>query len=381
MNEVTDREPLVTGSGMPFVPKAWYPDFNWDKVPVYMMFGDDERLLTDAEVRKISGESDFICIEKQHGKQTLGGAEKGLAHETAAFKAVKPGIKVIGYFNAAYAYPFTTHTWMFTADTIDQHPGKKAYLMVDPGTGELARRGTTYFFDALNPEFRAWWSDTVARIVEESGADGIFIDQMHGFAWLRRDKQDAVEAGVADMLARLKKKMGPEKMLLANNGAHLEHIFPIADAFMLEHYSPALTTKEALLEDWRLLEKISDAGKVSVYRFGAEADPGSPMEKHDRQDRIKNKVPEWARLSKQQLPYYLAVYLIGAQPYSYFQWGWGWNLTTGPLEDYPELQRPLGKPLGAYARVHPDKWEFTREFEHLRVWVDSEKREAKLDWK
>jgi hypothetical protein len=30
-----------------------------------------------------------------------------------------------------------------------------------------------------------------------------------------------------------------------------------------------------------------------------------------------------------------------------------------------------GKPLDTYKRVHPDQWGFTREFEHVSVWVCS----------
>jgi hypothetical protein len=54
---------------------------------------------------------------------------------------------------------------------------------------------------------------------------------------------------------------------------------------------------------------------------------------------------------------------------------------TGPLEHYPEFHKPLGKPLEKYTRVHPDRWEFTREFEHASVWVNTEKWKAKIEWK
>lgn len=87
-----------------------------------------------------------------------------------------------------------------------------------------------------------------------------------------------------------------------------------------------------------------------------------------------------AALAKERLEYYLACYLIGAQPYSYFQYGWGWNLADGSLYDYPELRKPLGAPKGPYQRTNPDGWEFTREFEHAHVWVDTEKGQAKITW-
>lgn len=368
---------LAAGRGVPFVAPKYYPAFSWEKVPVYMMFADD-RLLNDSEVRKIAAESDFICIEKHHGRKPLGDAALGLKHENSVFKQLEPGIKVLGYFNGALAYPFTRYTEMLTTKRIDEHPEMKAYLVADPKTGELAITRGLFGYNVLNPDMRAWWSDAVADMVRESGADGIFIDQMHGLAWLHQSNQRSdVEDGVADMMRQLKAKIGPDKILLANNGAHIEEIFSIADAFMFEHYKREVThTKEKLLQDWSLMKKIADAGKICVYRFGAEPAPGSGLAAPNRSARDE----EWAELSKEQLPFYLAVYLIGAQPYSYFQWGWGWGLNTGPLENYPEFQKPLGKPLGEHKRVHADGWEFTREFEHASVWVDTDKWEANIEW-
>lgn len=374
---------LLTSSGKPFVAPGHYPSFSWGKVPVYMMFADGQRVLKDSEVYKISAESDFICIEKDHGRKPLGDAVLGLKHENSGFKQVKPGIKVLGYLNGALAYPFTRHTEMLTSKHLDAHPEMKAYLVTDPKTGELALTRGLYGYNVLNPDMRAWWSDAAAAIVKDSGADGIFIDQMHGFTWLHGNRRrKAVVEGVADMMQQLKTKIGPEKILLANNGAHIKQIFPIADAFMFEHYKRDVThTKEKLLQDWKLMEKIADAGKICVYRFGAAPEPDSVLAMAKRGAKVGRKAGEWAELSKQQLPFYLAVYLIGAQPYSYFQWGWGWGLKTGPLEHYPEFHKPLGKPLGNYTRVHRNQWEFTREFEHASVWVDTDKWEAQIEWR
>ena len=81
------------------------------------------------------------------------------------------------------------------------------------------------------------------------------------------------------------------------------------------------------------------------------------------------------------MDFYLACYLIGAQPYSYFQYGWGWALTTGPLTDYPQFKKPLGSPLGEYKRESPRGWVFTREFNNASVWLDLQRREGKITWK
>jgi len=378
------EEPLVTSNGVPFVAPKHYPAFSWDKVPVYMMFADGQRLLKDSEVHKIASETDFICIEKNHGLQSLGDAVLGLEHENQAFKQVKPGIKVLGYLNGALTYPFTRYTKMLTEEKIEAHPEIKAYLMTDSKTGELAITRGLYGYNVLNPDMRAWWSDAAADMVRVGNADGIFIDQMHGFAWLHPVEQNqAVIDGVGDMMAQLKAKIGPDKILLANNGAHIEPVFAVSDAFMFEHYKRSSThTKEKLLNDWKLMEKIADAGKICVYRFGAKPEGSLPLEAIDEgQKRPRLTHDEYADLSKKQLELYLALYLIGAQPYSYFQWNWNWTLKGGPLEHYPEFHQPLGQPLAKYTRVHPQGWEFTREFEHASVWVDTDKWVANIEWK
>jgi hypothetical protein len=59
---------------------------------------------------------------------------------------------------------------------------------------------------------------------------------------------------------------------------------------------------------------------------------------------------------------------------------WAWTLSDGALVDHPELKRPLGPPQDAYQRITPDGWEFTREFEHASVWVDTETRQTKITW-
>jgi hypothetical protein len=373
------KDSYACSDGTPFVPEDFYPAFSWDVTPQYFMFGDTQRLLQPEEVRSIAKRTGFLCIEKSHGFKPLGAAELGARHEAAAFRKEKPGTKVLFYFNSAYAYPFTSYSRAFTPARIGQNPELKDYLLVDPDTGELARRGNVFFFDVLNPKLRAWWVDTVARGVADSGCDGVFIDQMHGFAWMRSKRSREVRQAMGEMMAALKKKMGPDKILLGNNAnqAIARDVFPVIDAVMFEHYNEKLLSKEGLLQDWRDMLRIAKAGKMSVFRIGVEHDRserGREGEKRGRNDRL-------AAVARERLDYYLACYLIGAQPWSYFQYGWGWTLSSGSLQDYPTLHKPLGPPKGAFVRVKPDGWEFTREFEHANVWVDTEKEEGRIDWK
>uniref|UniRef100_UPI003873CD20 Glycoside-hydrolase family GH114 TIM-barrel domain-containing protein n=1 Tax=Novipirellula artificiosorum TaxID=2528016 RepID=UPI003873CD20 len=368
----------LNSDGSRFVPKDFYPKFSWDTTPMYYMFGDTTRLLEPEEVEFIAERTDFLCIEKSHGRTPLGAAELGAKHEAAAFKKIKPDMKVLFYFNSAYAWPFTSYNQAFTRNKIDEHPKLKSFLIVDPKTAELAHRRNVFFFDVLNPELREWWSTTVAKGVAESGCDGAFIDQMHGFAWLRADKSEDVQKAMGEMMALLKRKMGPDKILLGNNANQdiAKDAFPVMDASMFEHYNEKLLSKESLLQDWDDMLRIAQAGKMSIFRIGVESDPRASQDQGRRGSRRDQPV-----LAKERAEYYLACYLIGAQPYSYFQYGWGWTLSSGSLHEFPELRKALGPPKGAYDRTTPDGWEFTREFEHASVWVNTETGNAKITWR
>jgi hypothetical protein len=379
LNAAKENQTLLVSDGSKFTVLDFYPEFSWEVTPQYFMFGDTERVLFPEEVTSIAARTAFICIEKSHGMRQLGAAELGAKHDVAAFKKEKPGIKVLFYFNSAWAWPFTSYNKGFAWDEIDKHPALKKFLVINPETGELNHRRQVFSFDVLNPEFRKWWVNTVMKGVETSGADGVFIDQMHGFAWLRPDRKLEVERAMGELMANLKRQLGPDLILLGNN-AHddmARYVFPSIDANMFEHYSEKLLSKEALLKDWENMLKIAKAGKMSIFRIGVEADPMDTGEVPIGNDRHEY----MAALAKERIEYWLACYLIGAQPYSYFQYGWGWTLASGSLYDYPELHKPLGPPKGSYTRLSPDGWEFTREFEHASVWVNTEIGRAKITWR
>ena len=366
-----DQRSLRISDGGQFVPKDFYPKFSWDTTPLYFMFQDKNRLLSPKEVEFIAARTDFLCIEKSHGKTQLGAAELGAKHEAAAFKKAKPGCKVLFYFNSAYAWPYTSYSKDFTRERIEAHPELKQFLIPNPKTGELIQHYGAFCFDVLNPEFREWWVETVAKGVRESGCDGVFIDQMHGNSRFRKEKQPEIEKAMGDMMAALKKRMGPDKILLGNNANNndAKYVYPVCDALMFENYATVRSSKENLLKEWGDMLRNAQEGKISVFRLGVE---GTGR---------RNLKPNMPKLSQEKLEFALACYLIGAQPYSYFMYSWGWLLSTGPLVDYPELQKPLGAPKGAYQRTTSDGWDFTREFERASVWVNTETRQAKITWR
>ena len=292
---------------------AFFPKFSWDTVPVYQMFAD-KRLLTDTEAGEIASTTEFICIEKQHGIQSHGAADIGAKEEIQKFKALKPGIKSLVYYNSAYAYPFTSFSKGFHHKQIDKPENAKfkSYLITDQKTGELTFRGGdhTHHFDVLKPELRDWWVQSVADFVRDADADGLFVDQMHGFSWLRPGQKAEVEAAQAEMMRRAKEAIGKESILLLNNAARIPALFEIGDAFMFEHYSSKLLTKEEIVDDWALMKKISDAGKISVWRIGIEHDGAIEAMKTEGQ-KVESGTLE--AVSRDRIYYYLAAFLIGAQ--------------------------------------------------------------------
>ncbi len=365
-----DAKTLRVSDGSQFEPKDFYPEFTWERTPRYFMFGDKSRLLSPEQVAYISEQTGFICIEKSHGMKPLGFAELGAKHEAAAFKAVNPEAKVLFYFNAAYAWPYTSYNQKFTEEGLEANPRLKEVLVTHPKTGELATRFGAYCYDVLNPFFRRWWVNTVAEAVEASGCDGAFIDQMHGNVDFRKDQADAIQRAMGELMAELKQALGADKILLANNAysESARYVYPVSDAIMFENYARVRSSKESLLAEWDDMLRIAKDGKISVFRMGVEGTWRGNMQ------------PNMPELSKEKLEFAHACYLIGAQPYSYFLYSWGWKLASGALVDYPELRRPIGVPKGPYQRSTPDDWEFTREFEQVSVWVNTETREAKLTW-
>ena len=370
---ILDAQTFYNSDSSVFVPKSYYPNFSWDKTPQYNMFGDGSRVLTDDERAFISGNTDFICIEKSHGGGELGFAELGAKYEATHFHAIDPDNKVLFYFNSSWAWPFTSYCQYFTAARINDYPTLKSYLVIDQETGELFDRNGTYGWNVLNPELRTWWVQTVATGVEDAGCDGVFIDQSSGLYWYHEGGAAVVEPAMEEMMANLRARL-PNKFIIGNGHHDKPHLWPSCDASMFEHYKLDLLNKETLLETWTHMARIAKDNKASIFRVGVDVEAGSATDGMTRTERRAY----LEQLSKDRVEYYLSVFLIGAQPYSYFQYGWGFQLNDGgALVDYSEFSNPLGAPLGDYSR---NGWEFTRLFENASVWVNTDTKTASISW-
>ena len=378
--------PYETSDGSVFTPKSSYPEWSWDTVQEYKMFGDGN-LLTDDDVEHIAALSNFICIEKQHGKSDLGSADLGAKHETARFKAINPDIKVLFYFNGAIPYAFTSYTETFSPKAGKMPEQLKQDLLIFDETKNeyyTDRNGSIYAYDILKPTFRKWWSDTVGKAVRETGTDGVFWDQMHGWAWLRPEKSSEVEKAHVELEQMTTKAMGKDRILLCNNAAHKQEFIENCDAVMYEHYKYKQRYRDNLqryVDDWDQMLAVANAGKINVYRMPANLNGTKYEEADHRVLGAEKNHAELAKIARARVTFPLACFLIGAQPYSYFMLSWGWGVNTGALVEFPEMNKPLGPPLGAYKRQSKNTWIFTRKFKYADVCVDLEKEEGRITWK
>jgi hypothetical protein len=374
------KSALLISDGTAYKAQESFPKFSWETTPMYYHFGDIDRVLEPEEVKFIADRTDFICLEKSHAFNLLGDAVLGTKHEVEAFHKIKPDAKVLFYFNSFVAWPFTRFNKDLTPEKVAENPDIAKFLVNNSKSGKLMQKtngpAPTYYFDYLNPEFRKWWVDAAVEGVTISGADGVFIDRMNkdGQSGYPAERNDEVQKAKREMMSALKEKLGPDKILIGNNAADNPNVFPYCDAFMFEHAKPSRISKENLLKEWDDMLQVAKAGKITIYRFGAKGKGRTDITIGE------TNTDGMVERSKQQLEYFLACYLIGAQPYSYLQYNWGWNLPDGNLVDYPELQKPLGAPKGAFKRISPDVWEFTREFEHASVWVNTDTKKAKITW-
>lgn len=369
---------------------AEIPDFSWDNVPVYLHFGSNTQM-TDQQIETAARLANFICLEKAHGRLTdRQHPERIAAVDARRIKVANPDAKVLMYWNTLIAWPFTS----YNHDYAETHPDD--WTLRDRDTGEpllKVMHGQTpvYQYNLLNPHVRRWWAATVGDAVNEFEFDGVFMDaisQAKRPLWMRKgwgiDKADNLDAAVVDMMNQLRSKMGEDRLLIYNgfrvqtggpdgNAAAGTAFLPHADGAQIEHFDQfRSTTKEDMLAYWRMASQAAKSGKIVLYK--AWPDHGINWL---NQDFMTRSPADKESIARKNITYPLACYLIGAQPNSYFCYGWGYDIADGQLVDYPEYQKKLGPPKNDARR---DGWIFRRAFQHANVTVDLENRRAEIDW-
>jgi hypothetical protein len=367
-----------------------YPAFSWDTVPVYLHFGSDARM-TDEQVETVARLSDFICLEKAHGRSADSQHPERIAGEDAQrIKMANPDAKVLMYWNTLIAWPFTSYNKGFA----ETHPGD--WTLRDRTTGEPLLKTTlgktpVYQYNLLNEEVRAWWVETIGGAVNEFEFDGFFMDavsQSKRPLWLRKgwgmDKAAELDAAAIDLMRRAKAIMGEDRLLIYNgfrskaggsdgSAAAGTEFLPYSDGAQIEHFDQfASTAREDIITYWKMADEAAKAGKIVLYKGW----PDHGINWLNKGFMAKTAAEKEA-FARKMITYPLACYLIGARENSYFCYGWGYSIADGQLVEYAEYDKKLGAPKGDAVRKG---WTFRRAFKHANVYVDLEKREGKIQW-
>ncbi|MBL9210527.1 MAG: hypothetical protein JNL92_08650 [Opitutaceae bacterium] len=351
---------------------ASLPGFSWERVPLNLHFGKRTTDLTDAEVEFVARRSSLIALEKSHGFAAHGSTEAGIADAARRITGRNPAARVLFYFNAFINWPgyaaFETYRPEWTLRTAG---------------GEIVKHPSgTPRPDPSNAAFRAWWSDVVANANRSAPLGGVFVDALPqalapGLArQVGPEKARAIVAGLREMLALTKRKLGPDRLVLVNGLRTTEFRELLdwegIDGVMIEHFGAFKTDAPADMKaDLDSVALAAAKGKFVVLK-------GWPGFNWLDAEMMKRPPSELLRLARERLTFPLACFLVAAQPGSHFCYSWGYTDTHGMLERYPEFERPLGPPKAAAS------WQglvATREFAHASVWVDLASRQARIDWR
>ncbi|MFO1483852.1 MAG: putative glycoside hydrolase [Verrucomicrobiaceae bacterium] len=350
-----------------------FPEFSWDRVPLYAHLAIEDGLKPE--------QYDFLAahfslIAFTGGTVKNGSVESNIAAGAKAIKERNPKTKVLFYWASDMPKP----QWKDSNATCPEG----GYLIAKKGGRDTKQ------FDVRREDVREWWSTIAGKAVHEYGCDGIFVDGATAGSkngpWGKMfgaDQAAAMDQGVFAMLKQTREKMGPGKLIIFNplHGYDEKHpglgeqYLPATDGAMVDDFDrnpKALQSPEYMANTIEAMRKAAKDGKIVIFK-------GWPkFTWHTAPEIMKKPHEEQVRLAREQITFPLACFLVGAERHCYFCYTWGWLGQYGTFDWYPEFDQKLGAPKGAAVR---EGWTFRREFEHASVFVDVEKKAAKIDWK
>lgn len=345
---------------------------SWLRVPLYIHFGKRTGALTDEELDFLATHAEVVALEKSHGVIPHGSTEAGSADTARRLKQRNPAVKVLFYLNAFINWP-----------GYDAFKAYRDEWTLRTAHGEIVKHPSgTPRPDPSNPEFREWWSNVVAAVHREAPLDGLFADalpQALSPALARQvgdAKARAVVKGLRDMLAMTKRKLGPNRIIVAN-GLRTTDFRDILDwegidGVMIEHFGAFKTDAPADIKvDLDSIQLAAAKGKFVVLKSW----PGFNWLDTEM---MRRPYGELLQLARERITFPLACFLVAARPDSKFCYSWGYTDRHGMLEPYPEFERRLGPPESDAV------WRgltATREFAHASVSVDLARKEARIEWR
>jgi len=359
------------------------PAFSWDRVPLYVHIRKDTAF-TDEEIRYLAT-FPLITFEKATGHTDFGSVEAGTLKAARAVKAVNPATKILYYRNVIVHYGGYAAN-----ESLRDIPG--AFLVGRDGNDKLIRN-RLQAYDLSNKALRDWWVDAAKKVCTDPAIDGIFLDGVVKVlepAFLRgaigEEKKAAELAGYVRLVEETRKMLGPQKLMLANilrarfSDSGLSYIKAL-DGSYIEGFEGAvgMSRKDYVAQGIRDFQKAARQGFIVAYTCGlgrnlqdADEAPNSAAGNNNRARRGGD--------AQSCFDYQLAIFLICAEKYSYFDLKDGYDAKRSKtwLTRRADYDRPLGPPKGPAVR---DGYTYTREFAHASVQLDIENETANIVWK
>ena len=371
LSESPSQPPSAPPSEFPSQPpseiQSVYPEWSWDHVHSYVAIRRGDKY-DDAQIRELANQ-DIVMLEKMNGHETYGSIEEGTLQAARRIKAVNPKVKILFYLNSMVHYGGYSANEHFKED----------WAMKNRTNAPLKWRKKYLSYDHSNLQFREWWIGRALDMLAHDEIDGVFIDGIvkavmrwipvrnHGKAYLTT----AME---------LKERLPAGKILIGNalraNGRHAED----------GHFSHLEYLDGSYLEGWAhtnnlaptldLMSKALKQDKIIMLNTGPN---NLDTRKYNRIQSLN------ARYDYVDTPYHidfpLGFFLLVVEPHAYLSYHVGVDArprrkTVFDNTRFEAITRELGEPVDDY--VKEGKYVYTREFEHLKVWVDLEARKGVL---
>ena len=358
---------------------AHMPAFAWDTVP-RALFVHKPRAWTDEDYSRIARHDFFQTGDKEDSIR--------LATEVKKFN---PSITIISYKNLVIHYEGTEDPVFINHPDWFLHSGGKPEL-------HGAARFRHPMYDLRKPEVREYWLQKVDRILNMPIFDGIFFDAyakvVNYDPVIRATGQDPPTdfmAGYHQMMDEHLKRSGKcGKIRIGNflrastKDCNVSEVMKYLDGSYLEwfeHYAtlpPHLHSyEEYLAAGIQAVQQVGQAGKLIWLHLEAADDKDIKV----TADGADPAAPDASSSRYKNFEYKLAIYLICAERYSYFQYQGAYKATDdfqAWAPEFPEFKKPLGPPKGPAVR---NGFTYTREFQYASVWLDLTKRQGKITWK
>lgn len=363
------------------------PAFSWDTMPLYVHVRKSEKF-TDEELQYLAG-FPLITLEKMTGAESYGSTDAGTIEAAKAIKQINPSTKILFYRNVFVHY----RSYSFD-DQLDNIPGW--YLQTKRGDDKIVR-GKSRGYDTSNEALRKWWVDSAVEVCQSPHVDGLFLDgsikslTSYWKKQLPQGKKEETVKGYHDMMTATRNALGPEKLMVANiirarfpnSGLEYMHYF---DGTYLECFTKPNGTKlskqDYLAKGIEATQTAARDGKIVAMTLGLGENGVS-----DDVDETHKRVDDLSAISREDLHFKLALFLICAEKHSYLFLHDGYCVDTRGrkkicqsglwLKPLPEYQKPLGPPKGSAVKKG---YIYTREFEHASVWLDIENSRGKVTW-